>query len=67
MIGKDEENMAEESPFLDYMKKKNIPLTRKNYLELAMPGVSEDEIGAELESEIPPELNPKVRIVRKAK
>ena len=64
----------EESPFLDYMNKNNIPLTRKNYMAFAMPDVPEDEIGAELESEMPDmfksneeDSKTKVRIVKKTK
>jgi hypothetical protein len=63
------------SPFIDYMKKQGIPLTRETYLSLAMPDVSPDEIGAELESEIPEQFKvdddgnsrSKIRIVRKEK
>jgi hypothetical protein len=62
----------EESPFVDYMIKNNIPLTRKDYMSLALPDVPESEIGAELESEIPEmfknneeSLKSKVRIVKK--
>ena len=57
------------------MKKQGIPLTRETYLSLAMPDVSPDEIGAELESEIPEQFKvdddgnsrSKIRIVRKEK
>lgn len=73
MTGKENSNM-EESPFVDYMIKNNIPLTRKDYLSFAMPGIPEDEIGAELESEIPDRFKndaetskPKVKIIRKEK
>lgn len=59
------------NPFIDYMEKNNIKMTRQNYLDLAMPD-REDEIGAELESEIPPQFQnkdedskSKVKIVRK--
>lgn len=72
MTGKENLNV---NPFIDYMKKQGIPPTRENYLSLAMPDVSPDEIGAELESEIPEQFQagrdegsgPKVKVVRKEK
>ena len=71
MTGK--ENL-EVNPFIDYMEKNNIKLTRQNYLDLIMPDRT-DEIGSELESEIPPQFQnkdnespkSKIRIVRKEK
>lgn len=43
----------EASPMLDYMKMNGIPLTRQAYLDLSMPGMTEDDIGSELECEVP--------------
>lgn len=72
MTGK--ENM-DVSPLIDYMEKNNIKMTRQNYLDLAMPDREEgEEIGAELESEIPPQFQngaeptkQKIKVVRKEK
>jgi hypothetical protein len=70
MTGKENLNV---NPFIDYMEKNNIKMTRQNYLDLTMPDREED-IGAELESEIPPQFQNgaeqskyKVNVVRKSK
>ena len=43
---------------LDWMKKNDVPLTRKNYLEIAYMGDPPPEpLDAELEAEIPEELS----------
>ena len=44
------------SAVLDYMKKHNIPLTRENYLAIAYLGDVPEEIGPELEMEMPNEF-----------
>ena len=41
------------SPMLDYMVIISVPFARDAYLALSMPGITEDEIGPELESEVP--------------
>jgi len=42
---------------LDYLKKADIPVTRKNYVGLNWPGADYDKpLPAELEAEIPEEL-----------
>jgi hypothetical protein len=47
--------MPENDPLIDWMKSKNIPVTRESYLGLAYPdGVP--EWGAELEEQLPEEL-----------
>jgi hypothetical protein len=70
MTGKENLNV---NPFIDYMEKNNIKMTRQNYLDLTMPD-REEEIGAEIESEIPPQFQNgaeqpkyKVNVVRKSK
>jgi hypothetical protein len=41
---------------LDWMKERGVPLTRENYLYLAYMGTPPDEIGGEIEAEIPWEI-----------
>jgi hypothetical protein len=41
---------------LDYMKEKNIPLTKENYLDLNYLGNPPESLGGEEESEIPEEI-----------
>ena len=41
---------------LEAMKKNNIPLTRANYLDIAYMGSPPEEIGGEIEAEIPWEI-----------
>jgi hypothetical protein len=41
---------------LGLMKKHNVPLTRENYLDIAYMGSPPDEIGGEIEAEIPWEI-----------
>jgi hypothetical protein len=41
---------------LDFMKAHNIPLTRQNYLDIAYMGNPPEEIGGEIEAEIPQEI-----------
>lgn len=46
-------------PILDMMKKYNIPVTRSAYLELAYFGDPPEELSAEEELSLPPELRSK--------
>jgi hypothetical protein len=41
---------------LALMKRKGVPLTRENYLDIAYWGNPPDEIGGEIEAEIPWEI-----------
>jgi len=41
---------------LELMKKRNIPLTRQNYLDIEYMGNPPEEIGGEIEAEIPQEI-----------
>lgn len=41
---------------LEAMKQNNIPLTRQNYLDIAYMGNPPEEIGGEIEAEIPWEI-----------
>jgi hypothetical protein len=41
---------------LELMKKRNIPLTRQNYLHVEYMGNPPEEIGGEIEAEIPWEI-----------
>lgn len=41
---------------LAWMKKEGVPLTRENYLAMAYLGCPPDEIGGEIEAEIPWEI-----------
>lgn len=43
-------------PILDWMKKYGVPLTRENYLDLNYLGNVPDEIGPEIEAELPREV-----------
>ena len=44
---------------LDLMKRRNIPLTRENYLDIAYFGNPPQELDAEAEAEFPPEFRKK--------
>lgn len=41
-------------PLLEHMKARQIPLTRKNYLDLAYPEGAPDPMPGELEALLPP-------------
>jgi hypothetical protein len=41
---------------LEWMKKNDVPLTRKNYLDIAYLGDPPKELSAEEEADIPPEV-----------
>jgi hypothetical protein len=41
---------------IDLMRHHNIPITRENYLELAYMGEVPEELSAEEEANLPPEL-----------
>jgi hypothetical protein len=43
-------------PVVKLMKRYQIPVTRKNYLNLAYMGDVPEELSAEQEAELPPEL-----------
>ena len=44
------------SAVLDYMKQNNIPLTRENYLLIAYLGDPPEDLGPEIEMEMPNEI-----------
>jgi hypothetical protein len=48
--------MSKESPLLDYMKRKGIPPTRQNYLEINHMGKAPSQLSPELEAEMPERL-----------
>jgi hypothetical protein len=41
---------------LDFMESKGLPMTRENYLYIAYFGCPPEELGAELEAELPPQF-----------
>ena len=41
---------------LEAMKRNNIPLTRQNYLDIAYMGNPPEDVGGEIEAEIPWEI-----------
>jgi hypothetical protein len=43
-------------PVVEWLKKKNIPLTRRNYLNVAYLGDPPAELSAEEEAELPEEI-----------
>jgi hypothetical protein len=43
-------------PLVATMRYYSIPVTRENYLELAYMGEVPEELGAEVEAELPPEI-----------
>ena len=48
--------MKTDDPLVSLMKRFNIPITRENYLNLAYMGEVPEELGAEQEADLPPEI-----------
>lgn len=48
--------MSKDTPLIDYMKRKNIPQTRQNYLEINHMGKAPSQLSPELEAEMPEKL-----------
>lgn len=45
-----------DDPIVEYLEEIGVPVTRENYLNFAYPDGLPEDYGAELEAELPPEL-----------